>query len=107
MSCPGGDTADYYHLVQADSLPFKRFGGGGPAGNLIGAADVDRDGRIELTNGVHCFEWREDTFVFDRRIKWSGDTAPRSLGMVGDVLGDSESEILVFSGEALSIYRFK
>jgi hypothetical protein len=75
------------------------------AGHVVGAADVDADGRTELVvggyglserDGLWCYEWRDGKPQFDRDI-----AVPEHLRLapctVADVFGDADPELIYIS----------
>jgi tetratricopeptide (TPR) repeat protein len=109
-----GDSASFYYMDPDEGWKFEQFAHVG-AGRLMGAGDVDRDGRVELLAGGYgygehqagswCFELHAGTWVYDRPIQFpSGGNWP-TIGL-GDVLGDAELELVCRRQGQVRIYGF-
>ncbi len=105
---------EFWLLKEATSSRLVKFAES-PRSYLIGAADVDRDGRVELLVGGSayqghrspwCFEWRQDTLVFDRSISVPGEDGIGPY-LLGDVMNNADAELLVCRRDSVAVYSFE
>ena len=114
MAVPLGDSASFYYMDPDEGWKFESFAHVG-AGGLMGAGDVDGDGRIELLAGGYgygdhqagswCFELHAGTWVYDRPIQFPVGGNWSTIGL-GDVLGDAELELVCRRQDQVRIYGF-
>ena len=107
-----GDSSTFLHLVRGTNWHLQAFAEHVGGGHLLGAGDIDADGRIEVVagsylynEGPHAFEWRDGTMAFDRALAIPDSLVARPLG-IGDVMGDGAPEMVFLDGEQVSIYSF-